>query len=417
MKYFKVITKSFIKFFINIIVFIVSLFIPKSEKIWIFGSWFGNRFSDNSRYLYLYCHENKKKLGLDKVIWITESDDIFKELSSKNFEVIKKNTLKSYWYHLRAKIHLIDQSPDNIDKFFSIRSKRIQLWHGVGFKNIALINEIPNYKSYKYKIIKFIKKITSSGCWYSYIFLSTSEFATKNIFNLSFRLWENKFIESSYPRNLYLENILNTNQLGYIDNNQKYIIEKIQNQINQGKKIVGYFPTYRNDAKINKSKEYIYPFDIKNKEQFEEFDCYLNKNNIFVISKFHFAGDLSYIKKTNNYINLPIELDIYPILKYIDIMITDYSSIYADFLFVNRPIIFYPYDLETYKNQDKGFLFNYEDVTPGEKVFDLESLKKAILDNIEDDKFELERKKIKELYFGKKNNDTFDLLIKKIKEI
>lgn len=402
---------------INTVIFFISIFIPKTDKIWIFGSWFANRFSDNSRYLYLYCHENKKNLGLDKVIWITENDYIFEELSSNNLDVIKKNTLKSYWYHLRAKNHLIDQSPDNLDKYFSVRSNRIQLWHGVGFKNIASINKVPDYTSYKYKLKKFLKKITSPGGWYNFTFLSTSEFATENIFKLSFRLWENKVIESNYPRNIYLNSIIDNEELGYIDNQQKKVIETIKKQIIIGKKIIAYFPTYRNEANINGEKDYVYPFNIRSKEEFEQFDYFLNKNNIFVINKFHFAGDLSYIKKTDNYINLPIELDIYPILKYIDIMITDYSSLYADFLFVNRPIIFYPYDLETYKNQDKGFLFNYEDVTPGEKVFDLESLKNAILDNIEEDKFELERKKIKELYFGKKSNDTFDLLIKKIKEI
>ena len=415
MSKFKLILKKIIIILINTIIYMLSLIIPKSEKIWIFGSWYGNRFSDNSRYLYLYCTENRAKLGLKNVIWITENNNIFKELTNNGFEVIKKNTLKSFWYHLRAKKHFIDQDPSNLDKYLSVRSDRIQLWHGVGFKDISNIESIPNYNSYKYKFISFIKKIATPGCWYSYIFLSTSKFATNNIFNLSFRLWENRVIECNYPRNIYLNN--KSKNLMYLDEEQINIINIIKEKINDNKRIIAYFPTYRNVAQIYTKENYSYPFNIKNKEEFIKFDNYLEENNLFVISKFHFAGDLSYIDRTINFMNLPIELDIYPILEYTDIMITDYSSIYADYLFLNKPIIFYPYDLDDYQSKDKGFLFNYDDVTPGDKVHNVEELKLSIKNNLYNDKYKNQRNDIKNMYFGECQKDTFESVIEKIKSI
>lgn len=398
---------------INFVILIISLFIPKSKKIWLFGSWFGERFSDNSRYLYLYCNDNKEKLNLNKVIWVTSNEEIIDDLKKNNFLVVRKNTIKSYWYHLRAGYHFIDQSPDNIDKYFSIRSKRVQLWHGVGFKNISCIEKAPEFKMFSYKIKRYIKKIVSPGCWNEYMFLSTSEFATKNIFNLSFRLWENKVIESNYPRNIYIKNDYDI----YIDNKQIRILELIKLKISQGKHIVGYFPTYREKPKLGEQGEKVYPFNIYTQDVFEKFDEYLCKEDIFIISKFHFAGDLSIIDTTENFINIENDIDVYPFMKYLDLMITDYSSLYADFLFLDKPIIFYPYDYSIYKNKDKGFLFDYNKVTPGTKVFDLEELKKAIINNLKLDNYKTERNKIKMMYFGENSDDTFDMLIEKIKSI
>jgi CDP-glycerol glycerophosphotransferase (TagB/SpsB family) len=62
-----------------------------------------------------------------------------------------------------------------------------------------------------------------------------------------------------------------------------------------------------------------------------------------------------------------IDQDIYTIINNFDLLITDYSSIYIDFLLTKRPIIFAPFDLEEYTRNDRELYFNYNDVTPGPK--------------------------------------------------
>jgi CDP-glycerol glycerophosphotransferase (TagB/SpsB family) len=63
-------------------------------------------------------------------------------------------------------------------------------------------------------------------------------------------------------------------------------------------------------------------------------------------------------------------MDPYELLLESTILITDYSSIYFDFLLTQRPIIFTPFDIEEYQKKDREFYYNYEDVTPGPKCQD-----------------------------------------------
>ena len=62
------ITKKFILFLINLLVLIISLMIPKSDKIAIVGGWYGKRFADNSKHFYLYLNANLNKLGFESYL-------------------------------------------------------------------------------------------------------------------------------------------------------------------------------------------------------------------------------------------------------------------------------------------------------------------------------------------------------------
>ena len=59
--------------------------------------------------------------------------------------------------------------------------------------------------------------------------------------------------------------------------------------------------------------------------------------------------------------------DSYEIMNKVDILLTDFSSIYFDFLLLNRPIIFTPFDLERYVDGTPLY-YEYDEVTPGPKA-------------------------------------------------
>ena len=84
--------------------------------------------------------------------------------------------------------------------------------------------------------------------------------------------------------------------------------------------------------------------------------------------------------ESTNYLSVLSVDDIYETLCTYDVLITDYSSIYFDFLLTGKPIIFLPYDLDRYTVSDRQFYYKYEDVTPGSKARDWHDVAKILAD-------------------------------------
>ena len=63
-----------------------------------------------------------------------------------------------------------------------------------------------------------------------------------------------------------------------------------------------------------------------------------------------------------------------------DVLVTDYSSAMFDFAVTGKPLLFYTYDLETYRDVDRGFYFELEPVAPGPVARTQEDLTAALKD-------------------------------------
>jgi CDP-glycerol glycerophosphotransferase len=71
-------------------------------------------------------------------------------------------------------------------------------------------------------------------------------------------------------------------------------------------------------------------------------------------------------KKLSNITDISFEVDdIQEILPFVDILITDYSSTFFDFILTRKPIIYYSYDLEDYLNNCRGMYYDYYKELPG----------------------------------------------------
>ncbi len=57
-----------------------------------------------------------------------------------------------------------------------------------------------------------------------------------------------------------------------------------------------------------------------------------------------------------------------------DILLTDYSSVFFDYKVLNKPVIFYSYDIDEYRDELRGFYFNYEKEVPGPIVKNTEAV-------------------------------------------
>ena len=100
--------KQINKLFFGIIfypLFIMSKLIPKSNNVWIFGAWYGNRYSDNTSYLFEYIY--KEKLPV-KAIWLSNKDKIISHLRSKGYRAFNKNSIFGFYYGCRAAVSFVN---------------------------------------------------------------------------------------------------------------------------------------------------------------------------------------------------------------------------------------------------------------------------------------------------------------------
>ncbi|CDG65347.1 MAG: hypothetical protein PWQ15_982 [Methanobacterium sp.] len=100
-----------------------------------------------------------------------------------------------------------------------------------------------------------------------------------------------------------------------------------------------------------------------------------------------------------------INQDVYKILPFTDYLITDYSSVYFDYMLLNKPIIFAPFDIDDYIKNDREFYYNYNDVTPGPKAYNWKEVLKYINKIVREPNRYKDQRKIINQKFNKYNDN------------
>lgn len=378
---------------------IKSSFYARDDRIILFGSWFGCNFADTSRCLYQYLSKNKEKYALKHVVWVTRNTMLYQELKLKGYEIYMIESPESFYYHKKAGIHIISNVGWSSDKFegdimgeYSYGAKKLNLWHGVcPVKKVGKSsNTIQRIIKSPYRRIRTImeknticRKLTfGKGGWGDAYYLTTTPDGTNIMRDMFGNLTKKHCIETGNPRVCgYLE---------YLDNEKK-IIEKIKKY----DKVILYLPTFR---------EY-------NDYDFSHFSdifckCMLN-SNILLIQKLHKASMEKFMPcHAENITILEDSVDITAIIPYVDLVVTDYSSVFADAIYYERPLLFYIPDLQKYENGDNGLRDDFYTVSQGltaKNDYELEiMLKKQLSDDVY---IPIEKyKEIKDKYWGKINN-------------
>jgi len=108
--------------------------------------------------------------------------------------------------------------------------------------------------------------------------------------------------------------------------------------------------------------------------------------------------------------------DTIELLKHVDVLVTDYSSIYTDFLLLDRPVIFNPVDLAEYEGA-RGFFFRYEDHTPGTKAVTAADFLAALEAELTgSDPYRTERASARELFFAHPSGGARQRILQRLAE-
>jgi len=355
--------------FLRIIGYHLSNIVPKNNNIWIYGARRGRDFFDNSKYFFIYMNKHHPEV---KSIWLSKDKNIIKKLRKQKYEAYQTYSLKGIYLSLKAGFVILNNGVYDVN-FYLIgkNTKKIQLFHGMPLKKIGYDDKITleEDKSYRKKLELFIKFRNKYFPFidnfdptlpyvdnYDYLVATSKENLKR--FSSAFKINEKNIILTGSPRNDALFDDLFKEKCVFIKN----LSEKIQFNY-----VISYLPTYRDKGNI----KYIF-----SKFQYnpEELNNILEKLNAIMIIKLHprdIALNIQLFEESFERIIVITDKeisDIYPLLKKTDVLITDYSSVYFDYLLLNRPIIFAPFDIDEYLTRDRELYYSYDKVTPGPKA-------------------------------------------------
>ena len=351
-------TITLVKIVLARILNLLSQAIPRSDKIWVFIGWHTNGkhgvFADNSKYMFLYVADHGKNV---KPIWIGEDKDLPARLRKRGYVAYSVNSFWGIYYSLRAGYTFIDAFMKRVNWQYAGGSKVIQLWHGKGMKKTG--HDSPYSLKNRSRWLapnlftKFHKLIASSDY-------------TAGLMASTFNVASEKILVTGLPRN----DVLHYQVAGAeIDSHPSFKKQLERGHSTGASKIIIYAPTFRPDGS-NPLKKF----------EFEKMEKFLQENNYYLIISLHPKFAKLSVLETDNYKRISaIEAgyDIYLFLKEIDVLVTDYSSLYVDFLQLNRPIVFYTYDLEKYK-KEMGLHADFKSLTPGPHPKSFDELLEAL---------------------------------------
>ena len=343
--------------------------IPINKKLWIFGAWGGNLYSDNTKCLFEYVSLNKKDT---KCVWISRSDSAVEQARNAGFEAYKELSIKALWYAARAQAAFCTEHAEDVSRFLNKKTKIISLWHGMGIKAVGI--ESGWIKDMTEKEIEAYKNKCSEsyGKWY---WMCASEEA-KQKYMRSFLVPEEMFYITGQPKD---DAFTNLKESAYIN--------EIRSE-HPGAKIAVYLPTHRNFGRN---------FGISDEtsiETLKKVNEKLAEKNIVMIFKPHFHEFKKYEGYTDNFSNIIFATDkekfgdVYTFLPVCDMLITDYSGIMFGYLASGKPIIYFTYDYDEYVSGDAGFCYDFDDITYGPvcKTWDevIENMSKITADDYEE---------------------------------
>ena len=332
---------------------IITLGIKVDDKLIIFASFNGRSYCDSPKALYEYIIKNEKYKDY-RFVWAFTDVDKHKFLEiNQNTEVVNIKSNEFYRKMKQAKYWIFNYKIQDF-VFPSKKQVFIQCWHGTPLKRLGC--DLEHFENAMNSISEIRKRYHLEASKFTY-FISPSKFASEKFIST----WdlkkigkENIIIEKGYPRNDFLYN--------YTSEDIKAIKEKL-NIKSDNKKIILYAPTYRDNqhsTEIGYTYKTQIDFDKLQKELSDEY-IILFRAHWLVAQSFNFDKYKDFIIDVSNYD------DINHLYVISDMLITDYSSVFFDYANLKRPIVFYMYDLEDYRDNIRGFYLNLEEL-PGKIV-------------------------------------------------
>ncbi len=337
--------------------------LPIQDNAVVFMSFVGTKYADSPRAIYEYMLSNPDYDDYE-FYWFFKDPDKYRHLEKNSrTKVYKYNSDDHYRYYATAKYWVTNSRvPDVIP----LRDGQVylQCWHGTPLKRLGFDIQVKGANA-KMTKAELCRQYSVDAQKYTYM-TSPSRFCTEKFisaFGLDAIGREDIIIEKGYPRNDFLSNFTPDD------------VVRLRRELGipEDKKVILYAPTWRDNQHTSGvgyvCKEEV-DFDRLRQEIGDDF-VILFRAHYFVANRFDFDKYEGFIYDVSDYDEIN---DLYVAA---DMLITDYSSVFFDYAILKRPIIFFMYDLEMYRDDVRGFYISLDEL-PGPIIEDEAQLADAI---------------------------------------
>jgi len=308
------------------------------DDVAVFESHGGKQYSCNPRAIYEELR--RRDTGL-QCVWITRDGQftvpdgarVTVHASREHYELMARarilvsNMLQPNWYHRPA------------------GQLYLQTWHGTPLKRICLDVECPQFVNG----MAYHDRVRNDVANWDAL-LSANTFSTP-IFRRAFG-FDGEILEYGYPRN---------DLLRCPDRARRAADIRRRLGLPAGQRIVLYAPTWRDDAPT-RAAGYGFPQHL----DLGAVARALGTDHVMMVRAHQAMREALVTGATDSrVIDVTSYADMADLLLIADVLITDYSSAMFDFAVTGRPMLFFTYDLERYRDRLRGFYFDFEAEAPG----------------------------------------------------
>ncbi|MDO8147997.1 CDP-glycerol glycerophosphotransferase family protein [Isoptericola sp. b515] len=324
--------------------------LPRSNVV-LFESDRGASYGDSPRYIYEELLRREHGLRL---VWASSTTVRFTDPGTRK---IVRLSPTYWWIASRARYWITNQNM-NPDLRPGRRTHYLQTWHGTPLKKMQHDVPVMAGRDADYHV----KAARLTSYWTT--LLSPSRYATE-AFRSAFR-FDGPVLEAGYPRN---------DPLSRPDRDERAALARTRIGLpDDGRKVVLYAPTFRDDKR-----------DGRYWRQEVELDLDLMQERLgddyVLLVRFHplVRNPLPARHRSSGFVHdVSRYPDVQELLLLADVLVTDYSSVFFDYAVLERPMIFFAYDLETYRSELRGFYLDYEESVPGPIVRTTDELADAL---------------------------------------
>ncbi|WP_405716193.1 bifunctional glycosyltransferase family 2 protein/CDP-glycerol:glycerophosphate glycerophosphotransferase [Streptomyces xanthophaeus] len=321
---------------------------PLTQAV-LFDAFKGTQYSDSPRAL----HEEMVRRGVPvEHLWVVRDDQVAVPPTARAVRMWSPE-----WYEALGRSRYVIAN-NHLPDWFQKRDGQIvvQTWHGTPLKKIGHDIEAVHFADKRY--LERVEKEVQN--WD--MLVSPNSFSTP-ILQRAFR-FPGEMVESGYPRNDVLRRADSAHRAAEV---------RRRIGLPPGKKVLLYAPTWRDDQFYAPGKYKLdFRIDLDDaRAQLQQDHVLLVRRHPNVVDPVPGAGD-GFVHDVSDY---PDMADLSLIT---DVMITDYSSLMFDFVNTGRPILFFTYDLDHYRDTLRGFYFDFEQSAPGPLLYTSAELVGAI---------------------------------------